>query len=166
MDQTKVVILGQDPYYRKDQANGFAFAVDVNIKTPASLVNIFKELNDDIGEYEVDKSLQHWANQGVLLLNSCLTVKEGKPGSHKDLGWLKITNKIIKWLSDEKENLVFILWGIHAKNKADLIDDEKHLIIRSAHPSPLSAYQGFFGSKPFSRTNEYLISNNIKPINW
>lgn len=166
IEETKVVILGQDPYYREGQANGFAFAVNQGIVKPPTLVNIFKELNTDIGSYEVDQTLEHWSNQGVLLLNNTLTVSEGKPGSHVKLGWHKITNKVIKHLSDTRQNLVFILWGKPAQTKAALIDDNKHHIISSPHPSPLSAYLGFFGSKPFSRTNQYLIRYGISPIRW
>lgn len=166
LESTKVVILGQDPYHRKGQANGFAFAVNREMTMPPSLANIFKELESDIGHYRVDRTLEHWAQQGVLLLNSALTVLEGKPGSHADLGWHKITNRVIKHLSDEKENLPFILWGKHAQTKAGMIDDSKHHIILSPHPSPLSAHSGFFGSKPFSRTNKYLESHNLEPIIW
>lgn len=166
LDSVKVVIVGQDPYHGEGQANGFAFAVNHGTTKPPSLVIIFKELASDIGEFKTDETLEHWAKQGVMLLNASLTVVKGKPASHSDLGWQKITNRIIKHLSDRKEHLVFILWGKFAQSKRSIIDDEKHLIITSAHPSPLSAYQGFFGSRPFSRTNQYLLTHNIKPIEW
>ena len=166
LDSVKVVILGQDPYHGEGQANGFAFAVNQGTTKPPSLLNIFKELKSDIGEYQVDQTLEHWANQGVLLLNSSLTVLAGKAGSHSNIGWHKITNRIVKHLSDTRENLVFILWGKHAQAKASIIDDERHCVIMSAHPSPLSAHSGFFNSRPFSKTNEYLISKQLKPIIW
>ena len=166
LDSVKVVIVGQDPYHGEGQANGFAFAVNAGTAKPPSLLNIFKELASDIGEFKTDETLEHWANQGVMLLNASLTVVKGKPASHSDLGWQKITNRVIKYLSDSRENLVFILWGKFAQSKSHIIDDEKHLIISSAHPSPLSAHRGFLGSKPFSRTNQYLSIHNIQPIKW
>jgi uracil-DNA glycosylase len=164
--QARVVILGQDPYHGPNQANGFAFAVNRGISRPPSLRNIFKELGGDIGDHQTDETLESWAEQGVILLNSILTVTQGKPGSHKDLGWQKITDCYIKYLSDSREHLVFILWGKFAQEKIQLINSDKHHIITSVHPSPLSAYTGFFGSKPFSRTNAYLIQHNIQPIIW
>jgi uracil-DNA glycosylase len=164
--QARVVILGQDPYHGPNQANGFAFAVNRGVSRPPSLRNIFKELKDDIEDHQTDETLESWAEQGVILLNSVLTVTQGKPGSHKDLGWQKITDRYIKHLSDSREHLVFILWGKFAQEKSPLIDADKHCIIKSAHPSPLSAYAGFFGSKPFSRANEYLTQHNIQPIIW
>jgi uracil-DNA glycosylase len=166
LDSVKVVIVGQDPYHGEGQANGFAFAVNHGITKPPSLINIFKELHSDIGAFKTDETLEHWASQGVMLLNASLTVLKSKPTSHGDLGWQKITNRIIKHLSDSREHLVFILWGKFAQSKSSIIDDEKHLIISSAHPSPFSARQGFFGSKPFSRTNQYLTIHNIQPIEW
>jgi uracil-DNA glycosylase len=166
LDSVKVVIVGQDPYHGEGQANGFAFAVNHGIAKPPSLVNIFKELTSDIGQFKTDETLEHWASQGVMLLNASLTVLKSKPASHGDLGWQKITNRIIKYLSDRREHLVFILWGKFAQSKSSIIDDEKHLIISSAHPSPFSAHQGFFGSRPFSRTNQYLTMHNIQPIEW
>lgn len=162
----KVVIVGQDPYHGDGQANGYAFAVNTNVPIPPSLNNIFKELRDDVGEFKTDRTLVHWANQGVMLLNAVLTVSKDKPASHQKLGWQQITNRMIKHISDTQKNIVFILWGKFAQSKSGLIDDENHLIITSAHPSPLSAYQGFFGSKPFSRTNQYLSMHNIQPIEW
>lgn len=166
LDSVKVVIVGQDPYHGEGQANGFAFAVNLGTTKPPSLVNIFKELTTDIGSFKTDETLEHWASQGVMLLNASLTVMKGKPASHGDLGWQKITNRIIKHLSDSREHLVFILWGKFAQSKMSIIDDEKHLIISSAHPSPFSAHTGFFGSKPFSRTNDYLIRHDRQPIEW
>lgn len=166
LDSVKVVIVGQDPYHGEGQANGFAFAVNLGTTKPPSLVNIFKELTADIGSFKTDETLEHWASQGVMLLNASLTVMKGKPASHGDLGWQKITNRIIKHLSDSREHLVFILWGKFAQSKMSIIDDEKHLIISSAHPSPFSAHTGFFGSKPFSRTNDYLIRHDRRPIEW
>lgn len=166
MPWVKVVIVGQDPYHGDGQANGYAFAVNQDVSIPPSLANIFKELKSDIGEFKTDRTLLHWANQGVMLLNAVLTVSKDKPASHQNLGWQKITNRMIKHISDVKEHIVFILWGKFAQSKSSLIDDERHLIITSPHPSPLSAYHGFFGSKPFSRTNQYLSTHNIQPIEW
>ena len=166
-DEVKVVILGQDPYHRINQANGLAFSVNKKIKIPPSLLNIFKEYSSDLN-LKIPKSgnLNEWSQQGVFLLNSILTVEEGKPGSHEDLGWMQFTDKIIEILSEKKINIVFILWGAYAQSKIKLIDAKKHLIITSPHPSPLSAHKGFFGSKPFSRCNEYLRNNKITEINW
>ena len=166
-DEVKVVILGQDPYHRINQANGLAFSVNKKIKIPPSLLNIFKEYSSDLN-LKIPKSgnLNEWSQQGVFLLNSILTVEEGKPGSHKDLGWMQFTDKIIEILSEKKINIVFILWGAYAQSKIKLIDAKKHLIITSPHPSPLSAHKGFFGSKPFSKCNKYLKNNKITEINW
>lgn len=162
----KVVILGQDPYHGKNQAHGLSFSV-LNNNYPPSLQNIFKELTDDLNiSYPSTGNLTKWAKEGVLLLNTILTVEENKPLSHKDKGWEIFSTKIIKLLNTEKTNLVFILWGNNARSYKRLIDNKKHLIIESAHPSPLSSYRGFFGSKPFSRTNDYLIRNKINPIDW
>lgn len=164
--QTKVVILGQDPYHEENQAHGLSFSVNKGIKIPPSLINIYKELNDDLGcSIPNHGYLVKWAKQGVLLLNTVLTVEAHKANSHKDKGWEILTDKIIEEL-DKKDYVVFILWGANARSKKALIHNPKHLIIESAHPSPLSAYNGFFGSKPFSKTNNYLISNNLEPIDW
>ena len=167
-EKTKVIILGQDPYHGPGQAHGLSFSVRNGIKPPPSLLNIFKEIEFDLS-IKVDKkdgNLTRWAKQGVLLLNSLLTVEKGNPLSHKDIGWETLTDKIIEVLSQNKKNLVFILWGSHARSKKSLICKNENLIIESAHPSPLSAHRGFIGSKPFSRTNDYLIKNNINPVNW
>lgn len=164
---TKVVILGQDPYYNVGQAEGLSFSVKSGVKLPPSLKNIYKELKEDMGiEISNNGSLVPWARQGVLLLNASLTVEEKKPNSHSKIGWQILTDKIIKVLNERKEPLVFILWGNFARSKKALITNPKHLIIESAHPSPLSARRGFFGSKPFSRTNSFLEEHNIKEINW
>jgi len=162
-DKVKVVILGQDPYHGQGEANGLCFAVDENIKLPPSLQNIYKELKNDIG---VLGTINNWAKQGVLLLNSTLTVKANTPGSHQNKGWEQFTDAVIKLLNDKRENLVFILWGKYAKDKGKNIDSHRHLIIQSPHPSPFSAHSGFFGSKPFSKCNEYLKNNNISEIGW
>lgn len=167
LNETKVVIVGQDPYHGRGQANGYAFAVNRDQDMPPSLQNIFKELRDDIGVYKANRTLEAWANQGVMLLNTTLTVSKGEPGSHYSLGWIKITSKVIDYLSSTRDNLVFILWGAHAQKMASYIENyDKHLIIKSPHPSPLSAHKGFFGSKPFSRTNAYLIEHKKEPIEW
>ena len=163
---TKVIILGQDPYHEIGQANGLAFSVNEGIKLPPSLINIYKEMKDDL---EIDNNtgdLTSLAKQGVLLLNTTLTVNKGEANSHSKFGWNIFTDNIIKLLSDKKENLVFILWGNNAISKEKLIDTKKHLVIKSPHPSPLSAYNGFFGSKPFSKTNAYLKKYNKDTINW
>lgn len=165
-DDVKVVILGQDPYHEKNQANGLAFSVNNGIKMPPSLKNIFKELQDDIGgKLRTNTDLTDWAEQGVFLLNSSLTVIEGKPNSMADI-WNTFTDSIIKLLNSKEKPIVFVLWGKNARDKKKLIDTNKHFIIESAHPSPLSAYRGFFGSKPFSKVNEYLISTGQVPIDW
>ena len=164
---TKVVILGQDPYHEPNQAHGLAFSVGKNVEIPPSLQNIYKELHDDMGcaipnhGYLVD-----WAKQGVLLLNTVLTVRAHQANSHKGKGWETLTDSIIQKLNEKDKPVVFILWGANARSKKALITSQKHLIIESVHPSPLSAYNGFFGSKPFSKTNNFLISNDIKPIDW
>ena len=163
----KVVILGQDPYHGEGEAEGLSFSVKKGIKKPPSLNNIFKELHDDLGyPIPIDGSLIPWAKQGVLLLNAVLTVIKDKAASHKDIGWEKFTDFVIKKINEKSDPVVFILWGNFARSKKKLITNKKHLIIESAHPSPLSAYNGFFGSHPFSRTNDFLEKNNIKPINW
>ena len=166
-DKTKVVILGQDPYHGENQADGLCFSVPPETKIPPSLKNIFKELSSDLKCPErTNPDLQDWASQGVLLLNSVLTVRLGSPTSHANYGWEDFTDFVIKSLSEKKENLVFILWGAYAKSKTSLIDSEKHLILTSAHPSPFSAHKGFFGSKVFSKTNEYLKKHGLDEIKW
>ena len=162
----KVVILGQDPYFNEGEADGLAFSCSKKEKLPPSLKNIFKELYDDLLVIHEDGDLSKWAQEGVLLLNTVLTVRSGEANSHQGYGWEKFTDEIIKKLSDKRENLVFILWGNNAISKQRLIDCEKHLIIKSPHPSPLSSYRGFFGSRPFSKTNDYLTKNGYKKINW
>ena len=163
----KIVILGQDPYHGNDQANGLAFAVNENQKTPPSLRNIFKEIKNDLNHHtQTKKNLEFWAKQGVLLLNSSLTVKLGTANSHSNLGWDLFTNNILKEISLLKNKVVFILWGNYAQKKEILIDFKKHLILKAPHPSPLSAYRGFFGCKHFSKTNEFLKSNHLKEIIW
>lgn len=167
-DQVKVVILGQDPYHEVGQANGLCFAVGAGTRLPPSLQNIYKEIVSDTGKEPKSKTgdLEDWAKQGVLLLNSTLTVRAHQAGSHQKKGWESFTDAVIKILSEQKEHLVFVLWGAYAKKKGEVIDRSKHLVIESAHPSPLSAYNGFFGSKPFSQTNYYLFSNGELPIEW
>jgi uracil-DNA glycosylase len=165
-ENVKVVIIGQDPYHNDFQANGLCFSVSENVATPPSLKNIFTELKDDLGIERSKKELDDWAEQGVLLLNVTLTVKAHEPNSHKDLGWEKFTNFIIKEISDKKENVVFVLWGAFAQKKEELINSSQHFVIKSAHPSPFSVYRGFYGSKPFSQINDYLKSKNSKPIFW
>lgn len=163
----KVVIVGQDPYHGENEANGLSFSVSPGIKLPPSLKNIYKELYDDLKIDRKDNGdLTDWAEQGVLLLNTVLTVEKDKPASHRNFGWELLTDYIIKTLNEKKEPIVFILWGNFAKNKAKLITNQRHLIITSSHPSPFSARYGFFGSKPFSKANNFLISNDISPIKW
>lgn len=166
-DEVKVVIIGQDPYHGQGQAQGLCFSVNKEVKIPPSLVNIYKELADDMNlPVPSHGSLVQWARQGVLLLNTVLTVEEGKANSHHKKGWEKFTDKVIEVLNEKKENLVFILWGSPAQKKASKVDPKKHKILTSVHPSPLSFYRGFLGSKPFSQTNKYLEEINQKPINW
>ena len=166
-DRVKVIILGQDPYHAKNQAHGLSFSVQSGNKHPPSLKNIFKELATDLRiEQPIKEDLENWAKQGVLLLNNCLTVEQGLPRSHKAIGWEKFTSSVIHNLTKKKKNLVFIFWGKDASLKGRNIDKTNHLIIEGPHPSPLSAYKGFFGSRPFSQTNSYLISNKLTPINW
>ena len=163
----KVVILGQDPYHGKGQANGLSFSVPNRVKTPPSLRNIFKELQSDLNHsISRNGNLESWANQGVLLLNTTLTVREKKAGSHQKLGWELFTDSVIKKISDEKENIIFLLWGAFAQKKIALINTRKHHILTTTHPSPFSAYRGFFGCKHFSKTNKILLNNNQQPINW
>ncbi len=159
LEDVKVVILGQDPYHEPGQAQGLAFYVPSDVKKPPSLVNIEKELGKEV-------DLISWARQGVLLLNATLTVQAHKAASHKGHGWEEFTDSVISRLSEARENIVFILWGNNAQKKVSLIDEDRHLILKSAHPSPLSAYRGFFGSKPFSKANDYLISHGISPVEW
>jgi uracil-DNA glycosylase len=167
-DQVKVVILGQDPYHGPGQANGLAFSVSDGIGVPPSLQNMYKEIETDLGK-KVDRSagnLERWAKQGVLLLNATLTVVAATPGSHQKRGWEEFTDKAVKALSDQRERLVFLLWGAYAQKKGSVIDVRKHLVLNAAHPSPFSAYSGFFGSKHFSKANNYLIKNGKTPIDW
>lgn len=166
-NNVRVVIIGQDPYHEDGEAHGLAFSVLEGVKIPPSLRNIFKELNSDLG-YSIPLSgdLTKWAKEGVLLINSVLTVREHKANSHKDKGWEKFTDAIIRKLNDRDKPVIFMLWGNYAKIKKKLINEDKHFVIESAHPSPLSAYNGFFGSKPFSKVNEILSSLNEKNINW
>lgn len=165
-ENIKVVILGQDPYHGPNQAHGLSFSVNYGMKTPPSLANIYKELKSDIG-FQIPNhgNLTAWAKQGVLLLNATLTVKSGAPGSHQKKGWEQFTDSIIKLISNEKDNCVFLLWGNFAKSKSTLIDLNKHLVLTAAHPSPLAG-GAFFGNKHFSTSNNYLISKNKAPINW
>lgn len=162
----KVVILGQDPYHGEGEAHGLSFSVQEGIKMPPSLQNIYKELYNDLGIKNISTDLTGWAKEGVLLLNSILTVRKDSPLSHKDLGWQLLTDHIIKLLNLKEEPIVFILWGSYARSKKEFITNKRHLIIESPHPSPLSASRGFFGSKPFSKTNNFLKKNKIKEVNF
>lgn len=167
-DETKVVILGQDPYHGIGQANGLCFSVRDGIQFPPSLINIFREIENDLGKPVPETgNLERWANQGVLLLNATLTVRAHQAGSHQNKGWETFTDKVIETISKDKENVVFMLWGGYAKKKAKLIDNSKHLILTSGHPSPLSANRGYwFGNKHFSKANTYLEQKGKQPINW
>lgn len=166
-DDVKVVILGQDPYHDVGQANGLSFSVNPGMPLPRSLVNIFRELHDDIGcPMPVDGDLSRWARQGVLMLNSTLTVEAHRPTSHNGRGWEEFTDEVIMRLAHDREHLVFILWGSYAARKGAFIDRNRHCVITSPHPSPLSASRGFFGSKPFSKTNDYLVAHSLAPIEW
>lgn len=166
-DQVKVVLLGQDPYHGRGQANGLAFSVNDQIRIPPSLVNIFKEIKSDLGkEIPPTGNLERWAEQGVLLLNATLTVRASTSGSHQKKGWEEFTDAVIKKLSEQKEHLVFLLWGAYAQRKAELINGSKHLILRAAHPSPFAADKGFFGSRHFSKTNAYLRQKGKEEIDW
>lgn len=166
-DKVKVVILGQDPYHGPGQAHGLCFSVQKGIPPPPSLINIFKELHDDIGiDIPGHGNLTHWAEQGIFLLNASLTVRAGEPMSHAKIGWAQFTDTTIKKISDEKKHVAFMLWGKFAQEKRTLIDESKHLILRSVHPSPLSAHAGFFGCKHFSKANAWLMSKGIDPIDW
>ncbi len=166
-DTVKVVVLGQDPYHGAGQANGLSFAVSEGLRTPPSLQNIFKELESDLG-HSVDRNpdLSRWARQGVLLLNATLTVREGNPGSHQGKGWEQFTDAVVKVLNEQKEHLVFLLWGAYAQKKGIHIDRTKHLVLSSPHPSPFSAHTGFLGNKHFSSTNAFLIEKRCAPIEW
>jgi uracil-DNA glycosylase len=166
-DKVKVVLLGQDPYHNKGQAHGLSFSVPDGVPKPPSLVNIFKELKNDLGiEIPKNGNLEKWTAQGVLLLNASLTVRENEPGSHARIGWLQFTDHIIKKISEEKEGIVFLLWGKFAQEKQSLIDETKHFVLKAAHPSPYSANNGFFGCKHFSKTNELLMKQHATPIDW
>lgn len=166
-DKVKVVILGQDPYHNPEQAMGLSFSVPDGIKIPPSLMNIYKELNKDIGmPIPTTGNLTKWANQGVLLLNAVLTVRANEPASHAKIGWMNFTDDVIQLLSNERKDLVFLLWGNFAQQKQIYIDATKHKILKAAHPSPFSAHNGFFGCKHFSTTNEYLVKHHQNPIDW
>ncbi|WP_294079774.1 uracil-DNA glycosylase [Proteiniphilum sp. UBA5384] len=166
-DKVKVVIVGQDPYHEPGQAHGLCFSVNEGIQIPPSLINIYKEIEDDLGITEPRSgNLTRWAEQGVLLLNATLTVQAHRAGSHQGKGWEEFTDAVIKHLSEECEHLVFMLWGAYAQRKGETIDTNRHLTLKSPHPSPLSAHRGFFGNKHFSKTNDYLAAHNIAPINW
>jgi uracil-DNA glycosylase len=166
-DDVKAVILGQDPYHGERQAHGLCFSVQDGVKVPPSLKNIYKELQSDLNiPIRTSGDLSSWAQQGVLLLNATLTVEAGKAGSHQGLGWEKFTDAIIRNLSEKKEHLVFLLWGKYAQDKGAIIDTSKHLVLKAPHPSPFSAYTGFFGCKHFSKTNEYLRKHEEEPIDW
>ncbi|MBN8673510.1 MAG: uracil-DNA glycosylase [Chitinophagales bacterium] len=167
IDHVKVVILGQDPYHGPGQAHGLCFSVQKGIAPPPSLVNIFKELHDDIGiTIPNHGNLTHWAQQGVFLLNASLTVRAGEPMSHAKIGWATFTDTVIKKISEQKEHVVFLLWGKFAQDKKILIDETKHLVLKAAHPSPLSAHNGFMGCKHFSKANAWLMSKGIDPVDW
>jgi uracil-DNA glycosylase len=166
-DLTKVVILGQDPYHGPGQAHGLCFSVPDGVELPPSLQNIFREISEDLGiPPTTNGNLDRWASQGVLLLNATLTVQANRAGSHQNRGWERFTDKVIRLLAEEKDHLVFILWGSFAQKKGEFIDRNRHLVLSSPHPSPLSSYRGFFGNKHFSRTNQYLESHGITPIQW
>jgi uracil-DNA glycosylase len=163
----KVVVLGQDPYHGPNQAHGLSFSVKPGIPAPPSLMNIYKELNSDLGCYIPNNGyLKKWADQGVMLLNTVLTVRAGQANSHQNIGWEHFTDKVISLLNDREDPIVFILWGSNAQSKLKIINNSRHYIIKSPHPSPLSAHRGFFGSKPFSSTNKFLVSTGKKPIDW
>ena len=165
-DEVKVVILGQDPYHGENEAHGLSFSVKEGVKMPPSLMNIFKELDSDLHIKRTKTDLTDWAKQGVLLLNSIMTVVKDTPLSHKNKGWEIFTDRLIEILGEREKPIVFIFWGSYARSKKELIKNKKHLILESVHPSPLSASRGFFGSKPFSKTNNFLIKNNMEPIKW
>ena len=168
LDSVRVVILGQDPYHGPSQAHGLAFSVNQGVAFPPSLLNIFKELSSDVEGFQIPMygDLRPWAEQGVFLLNTVLTVQQGQANSHADWGWEQFTDEVIATLNSDCEHLVFLLWGAHAQKKGRFIDKNKHLVLTAPHPSPLSAYRGFFGSAHFSKTNEYLVDNGFEPIDW
>ncbi|MCV9386045.1 uracil-DNA glycosylase [Reichenbachiella ulvae] len=166
-DETRVVIIGQDPYHGEGQAHGLCFSVNEEVKSPPSLQNIFKEIKEDLGlSIPPNGNLERWAKQGVLLLNATLTVRAHTAGSHQNKGWEDFTDSVIKILSSEKENLVFLLWGAYAQKKGAVIDKTKHLVLESAHPSPFAAHRGFFGNRHFSKTNKFLKQKGLPPIEW
>lgn len=166
-DKVKVVMLGQDPYHGPGQAHGLCFSVNKGVRTPPSLVNIYKEIASDIGKTPPDHgNLEHWAEQGVFLLNATLTVIAHMAGSHQKKGWEIFTDEVVRLISEKKEHVVFMLWGSYAQNKAWMVDESKHLVLKAPHPSPLSASRGFFGCKHFSKANEYLNANGLEPIEW
>lgn len=166
-DKVKVVLLGQDPYHNSGQAHGLSFSVPPGITKPPSLINIFKELQSDLGiPPSTDGNLEKWATQGVLLLNASLTVRQNEPGSHSKIGWIEFTDAVIKKISEEKKGVIFLLWGRFAQDKQVLIDETKHHVLKAAHPSPFSADKGFFGCKHFSKTNEFLMHEGLQPIDW
>lgn len=166
-EDTKVVIVGQDPYHGPGQANGLCFSVNDGVTLPPSLLNIFKELNSDLGlSIPTSGNLERWADQGVLLLNATLTVRKGQPGSHQKKGWEIFTDAVLKIISDQKKHVVFLLWGAYAQKKGAFIDVNKHLVLKSPHPSPFSAHSGFFGNKHFSQTNHYLATKGLTTIRW
>jgi uracil-DNA glycosylase len=167
LEKVRVVILGQDPYHGEGQAHGLCFSVKPGVRPPPSLINIYKEMKSDLGlEPPLHGNLEAWAEQGVLLLNAVLTVEAGRAGSHQGKGWERFTDAIIRLVNDQLRPVVFILWGAYAQRKAAFVDRKRHLVLASAHPSPLSASNGFFGSKPFSQTNKFLIANGRDPIDW
>ena len=167
LHEVKVVILGQDPYHNDGQAHGLCFSVKPDVEVPPSLVNIYQELHDDLGCYIPNNGyLVKWAKQGVLMLNTVLTVRAHQANSHRGMGWEQFTDAAIRILNEQDRPIVFILWGSPAQKKAQMLDNPKHLILKAPHPSPLSAYRGFFGSRPFSKTNEFLVKNGLAPIDW
>ncbi|MCW5708454.1 uracil-DNA glycosylase [Shinella sp.] len=167
LEEVRVVILGQDPYHGEGQAHGLCFSVQPGVRIPPSLVNIYKEMQDDLGIPPVRHGfLEHWAKQGVLLLNSVLTVEMGRAASHQGRGWERFTDAVIRAVNEQEKPVVFILWGSYAQKKAAFVDRDRHLVLRSAHPSPLSAHNGFFGSRPFSKANAFLEKHGRKPIDW
>ena len=166
-NKVKVVLLGQDPYHNPGQAQGLSFSVPPGVTKPPSLINIFKELQEDLGiSPSVNGNLEKWAEQGVMLLNASLTVRKNEPGSHSKIGWIEFTDAVIRKISDQKRGVVFLLWGRFAQDKQSLIDETKHHVLKAAHPSPFSADKGFFGCKHFSKTNEYLVKEGLEPIDW
>jgi uracil-DNA glycosylase len=166
-NKVKVVLLGQDPYHNPGQAQGLSFSVPNGITKPPSLINIFKELQSDLGiQSAVNGNLEKWAEQGVLLLNASLTVRKNEPGSHSKIGWIEFTDAVIRKISEEKKGVVFLLWGRFAQDKQVLIDETKHHVLKAAHPSPFSADKGFFGCKHFSKTNDFLMQEGLQPIDW